>query len=587
MQALCDSVSCCLYLFILPKERTMRFKLTGIVLILVLAISRLYLQPFYSLISDCDETFNYWEPLNLLLRGFGKQTWEYSPEYAIRSWVFLLPFYIVLFPIKQLQLFDRDDLYFYITRAVLGAISMAFEIGLYKEIKSCISSTIAFVWMFFQIFNPGWFHASVELLPSSFAMILYLGSIKYALRYLSRDSRGSFLMSLTFNFIAGIVGWPFVLVLSVPLCAHYALNHRIMNSIRTSFDCVVIISLIASTVFAIDSIFYSKFAPVSWNILSYNVLKADENSGPNIFGVEPWFYYVLNLVLNFSLPLLCFAITGVVNWRLWPLWTSLFSWCIIFGLQPHKEERFLYPIYGLISLSSAVGFQQFLSALFNRSKVYRVFFKIFIILIVAIQASSRIIALVLNYTAPLKIYSELFSVDKNNKILEQNNLVNVCTGREWYHFPNSFFLPDNYRLRFVPSGFDGLLPGDFSEEGTIIDAIRSKPKGMNNNNLFDDGKLWPVQKCDYFIDFSLPVDGFKDALDPNHMPENWKIVKCYDFIDVENSKLLGRTFYVPRYIAEVSEEYLSPFWQKVYSLKHVDYCLFQKFKPDVVSEIKQ
>ncbi len=49
------------------------------------------LAAFFAPIQDCDETFNYWEPTHYLRHGFGLQTWEYSPEYAIRSW-----FYIVL-----------------------------------------------------------------------------------------------------------------------------------------------------------------------------------------------------------------------------------------------------------------------------------------------------------------------------------------------------------------------------------------------------------------------------------------------------------------------------------------------------------
>ncbi|KAL3124555.1 hypothetical protein niasHT_000841 [Heterodera trifolii] len=39
----------------------------------------------WSIISDCDEVFNYWEPLHLVLFGRGFQTWEYAPDYAIRS----------------------------------------------------------------------------------------------------------------------------------------------------------------------------------------------------------------------------------------------------------------------------------------------------------------------------------------------------------------------------------------------------------------------------------------------------------------------------------------------------------------------
>ncbi|VDK74941.1 unnamed protein product [Gongylonema pulchrum] len=38
----------------------------------------------WSTISDCDEVYNYWEPLHLFLYGTGFQTWEYSPIYAIR-----------------------------------------------------------------------------------------------------------------------------------------------------------------------------------------------------------------------------------------------------------------------------------------------------------------------------------------------------------------------------------------------------------------------------------------------------------------------------------------------------------------------
>jgi len=33
--------------------------------------------------------FNYWEPTHYLSHGFGLQTWEYSPEYAIRSWFYV------------------------------------------------------------------------------------------------------------------------------------------------------------------------------------------------------------------------------------------------------------------------------------------------------------------------------------------------------------------------------------------------------------------------------------------------------------------------------------------------------------------
>src|SRR5437667_10437290 len=40
-------------------------------------------------IQDCDEVFNYWEPTHYLDHGYGLQTWEYSPQYSIRSWLYI------------------------------------------------------------------------------------------------------------------------------------------------------------------------------------------------------------------------------------------------------------------------------------------------------------------------------------------------------------------------------------------------------------------------------------------------------------------------------------------------------------------
>ena len=31
----------------------------------------------FNIVHDCDEIYNYWEPLHYLLYGYGMQTWEY------------------------------------------------------------------------------------------------------------------------------------------------------------------------------------------------------------------------------------------------------------------------------------------------------------------------------------------------------------------------------------------------------------------------------------------------------------------------------------------------------------------------------
>jgi alpha-1,2-mannosyltransferase len=62
----------------------------------LLVIARL-ISAAANIIHDCDETYNYLEPLHFLLFGSGMQTWEYSSQYALRSYLYLLLHATLLF----------------------------------------------------------------------------------------------------------------------------------------------------------------------------------------------------------------------------------------------------------------------------------------------------------------------------------------------------------------------------------------------------------------------------------------------------------------------------------------------------------
>ena len=535
-------------------------KLLNSSILLLLLITRIVIQPYYSLISDCDETFNYWEPLNLLVRGFGKQTWEYSPEYSIRSWAFLLPLYGILKPLNQV--IDSKVLLFYTARALLGFVSFLFEYSLSKEISSVMSLHVSIMWLLFQLFNPGWFHASVEFLPSAFAMITTLGYMKYTLRYLSTGNELPFVKSISFVFLGGILGWPFSLILVVTNVIHYTATHRFMDTLRAGVSSSFVFAIISSIVAAIDSFFYGKLSVVPFNIVMYNIISANEDSGPNIFGVEPWYYYIQNLLLNFPITTLFFGVIGFTQLSIWPLSGSLFIWLNVFLAQPHKEERFLYPIYGIISLLAAVG-------LFNitvsiRWKKLRKLVRGIVFFVTLLQAASRILALTNNYTSPIQVYSHL-PESTENKV--------VCTGREWYHFPTSLILPDNYRLQFVQSGFDGLLPGDFLETGTLNEKIRSVPNGMNNQNIFDPSKVVDIDSCDYYVDINVSSNNQKDAVNPADTTA-WVPLYCLPFVDTSSSKFLGRAFQVPAQLIAILPTRIRQIIKNCYDVQFINYCTF-------------
>jgi alpha-1,2-mannosyltransferase len=131
-------------------------------------------------------------------------------------------------------------------------------------------------------------------------------------------------------------------------------------------------------VIGIDSLAYGILVIVPWNIVRYNIFGGSER-GPDLYGTAPWNFYVNNLVLNFNciLPLALLSLPAlgvtyaidrkrlgivsstskqsspftVLSLRLAPL----YLWFGILSLQPHKEERFMFPAYPLLCFNAAVA----------------------------------------------------------------------------------------------------------------------------------------------------------------------------------------------------------------------------------------
>lgn len=141
-------------------------------------------------IDDCDEVFNYWEPLHYLLYGSGMQTWEYAPQYALRTYAYLAPFVIVG---KVLAFCGVDKLgVFFGIRMALALCSAAMETLFVQAIRQKFSKYVTVCVLlsyhklflvvilsitpretgdytfWFLILAPGVFTSSTALLPSSF-----------------------------------------------------------------------------------------------------------------------------------------------------------------------------------------------------------------------------------------------------------------------------------------------------------------------------------------------------------------------------------------------------------------------------------
>lgn len=259
----------------------------------------------------------------------------------------------------------------------------------------------------------------------------------------------------------------------------------------------------------VDSFFYHKFVFVPWSIVSYNILSGSSR-GPDIFGTEPWHFYIRNLLLNFNVwfilalcagPMLAIMLAWPYltrqqyvlqppYWRSMVFVTPFYMWLAIFSAQAHKEERFMYPAYPLLCFNAAVALHLILyhlgqprpTSISGQIPVkIKLFFAVGGVLLAVIAGVLRTAATVSAYRAPLEVYEPLQTRTYAN--MEGS----VCLGKEWYRYPSSYFLPRNMRANFIKSDFDGLLPGQFSEAwaGLGLHPTWLVPSGMNDQNIED------------------------------------------------------------------------------------------------------
>ncbi|KAL1916487.1 uncharacterized protein VTP21DRAFT_5678 [Calcarisporiella thermophila] len=543
-------------------------------------------------ISDCDEVFNYWEPTHYLQYGYGMQTWEYSPVYAIRSWAYaglhaLVGMLVSLLTKNKVQTF-------YLLRLAFATLCAYCETVFYRSVVTELNPHIGRYVLTALIVSAGMFQAATAFLPSTFSMYTTMLAFAHCLRPPS-DISGSRTYRAIFWFgVGALLGWPFSAAVGIPFVFEELLmvgkthptsptsqrkkpstiDWRVRRVVR--FTIAVLAGLLVLLpIILVDYIFYKKIAIVPLNIVLYNVF-GGANRGPDIFGTEPWYFYILNGLLNFnilsllslaSIPILlvsrfldpnCLVIssgtanpTTLLTLKLLPL----YIWMGIFTLQSHKEERFLFVVYPLICLNAAValfllrGLLQRVAGKLNISS-YRLLstFTASILLLSAVLSISRIVSLYSHYHAPLEVY-EHFSLKEwpafvQRNMTTQNEEVNVCVGKEWYRFPSHYFLPHGTRLRFLRSEFRGLLPAYFAEGESRRDGTSRLPQWkMNDVNREEMDRYVPVEECTYLVDFDT---GVETKLEPRYVNDaNWERVICKPFLDASRTPRLSRAFYLP------------------------------------------
>ncbi|KAI0873553.1 glycosyltransferase family 22 protein [Hypoxylon argillaceum] len=526
-------------------------------------------------IQDCDETFNYWEPTHYLSHGYGLQTWEYSPDYAIRSW-----FYVVLHAVvgnfRRLLPRPTKVAEFYFIRYALAFLCAFCQVLLFRVINFTLNPRIGFFFLIALVTSPGNFHASAAYLPSSFAMYMsFLGAAAFM------NWRGGLKTSwgIWWFAVGGVLGWPFASALCAPFLVEEAIFAMISDRerfwetmLRVGRGVIAGLLLMLGDA-TINSFFYHNFEVVAWNIVKYNIFSS--TGGPDLYGTEPWTFYFRNLTINFnvwfvlalvSLPLFLLqkAFTAKQNSFQSGLRTIVFlapfyMWLGIFTLQPHKEERFMYPVYPFLALNAALAFHIILSAFGNsdpKTIIGKIPARLKLLVVTSVLFLSldlgltRIVGIYTAYSAPLKIYESLGAGVSGEKGIGSRR-DNVCFGKEWYRFPSSYFLPRDMHAKFVQSEFRGLLPGEFSEARTgfgFFGGTWLPTSGLNDRNEEDLAKYVDIRQCSFLVDTQYPENTEPlPPLEPDYIADSgkWDVVKCEPFLDASKTHFLSRVLWMP------------------------------------------
>ncbi|XP_008544878.1 alpha-1,2-mannosyltransferase ALG9 [Microplitis demolitor] len=521
-----------------------------------LLLSARFCSAIWSYISDCDETFNYWEPSHYLLYGTGQQTWEYSPEFALRSYTYLL---IHLVPAKfYCYLFEPNPiLVFYFIRCILSIGCALSEVYFYQNVCKEFGVHVARLTLVFLISSSGMFISSAAFLPSSFSMYVSTAAISawYARKYE---------LAIFATAISSLLGWPFVALLGVPIVIDLLIRRQEWS--RFINWTIISAAVILIPMIWIDSVYYGKLVIAPINLIVYNVFTSH---GPDLYGTEPISYYFINGFLNFNFIFIAALFTPlalVLSWAIvpakprnkycLPYWYSLsplYLWIIVMFMQPHKEERFLFPIYPMICLAGAITVDVIQKLyFFVRTQIKPLkqvshylrgtsHIMVLVFIVTSLAGVSRSFALFNGYYAPLEVMMEANKLGSEGQVPDDIN-INFCVGKEWYRFPGSFFFPtNNWRLQYLRSEFKGQLPQAFLNHPNGTSVIQ---ENFNDLNREEPSRYFDIDKCHFILDLDT---GVETELEPNYskQTDNFTIIKSAKFLDSSASHPFFRAFYIP------------------------------------------
>ncbi|XP_020244579.1 dol-P-Man:Man(6)GlcNAc(2)-PP-Dol alpha-1,2-mannosyltransferase [Asparagus officinalis] len=489
-----------------------------------------------NIVHDCDEVFNYWEPLHYVLYKSGFQTWEYSSQFALRSYLYIFFHALVAGPASWFYNEEKVRV-FYSVRLFLGLISTITESALVVALSRKYGKRMGSYTLALLCLTSGSFFASTSFLPSSFSM--YAVTLSSAFYLLEK-----YALAVSVAAAGVIIGWPFSVLVFLPVAAaslYYGRFKQVLLSGLGTCLCTLALSVTA------DYYCYGRWTSSVFNLLVYNVLGGGES---HLYGTEGPMFYLRNAFNNFNFCFI-FALLFLANLpiarkkyapHLLVVISPMYIWLAFMSLQPHKEERFLYPIYPLICVAAAAVIDS-IPDLFRDKyaidesllvKVAKGLRPVFLGLILC-ASHSRTFSILNGYSAPMAVYKLL---DYHYEDVGSDSV--LCVGSEWHRYPSSFFIPSFIgEVRWIDDGFRGLLPFPFNS--TLGGTASAPPYFNNKNKASPDQYLRDIDRCTLLIELDLkrPYPARGSDL------SKWETLAAVPYLDREMSPALYRSFFIP------------------------------------------
>lgn len=426
-------------------------------------------------------------------------------------------------------------------RFICAVVCAWSEAVLYEGLRDGIGRQVAVVFACLTAVVPGTFHAGVAFLPSSMAMWGVAFAVGHWLRVgaAGKEGDGAAEARRVVTWVCALLlctGWPFPVLVLAPLVLEILLRDGLLVCLR---DALLYTAAVAGPVSLIDRVYYGFWTAPSVNTVVYNMV----GQSSVLYGVEPWTYYLFNAVLNLNVavplcllaPLLALASRArgsPEGRRVLVISAAAALWMALMLSNPHKEERFLFPVYPLALILAAYALAVLPWPLVQA-----------VLAASAVLSVSRTLALTTYYSAPVEVFTGLHQHLQAHPPAPQAGPITVCMGKEWYRFPSSFFLPSPADgLSFLPSGFSGQLPAPFDSTATWpTRSLRSGPLFFNDRNIQDTSRLVRDKRrqCDFIVDSLIPgqkEDGHTDVGD---------VIAEAMFLDASRSPRWSRTFWFP------------------------------------------